>query len=216
MRFSGVIWDEGDEDHISIEINRLYFSSPNMITQLLVLSKKLYQLTQPYIALIRSGSDRVEFRTGYRIDRVPRLFWCNIYSPDYADFIGKDKLLSAPCHFAMRLNDGGVMMILTPNPNDGWDHRLEYEHKREAIMAYLGDELFNGRRMPDFSKFQFYDERQWLNDKWLRDGVLSKGPYFFYRYLSLEQRDKARPYLEEWKKIQKDRNKSKDPKAFSN
>lgn len=103
------------------------------------LALDLYDLLHPAYAYIGVSRQRHLIRPGITYS-IADVHWINFFGPPYVEMMGKEKLMSAPCHEAVMLSDGGVMLVLTP---DGAESASKEGRRRaEAVKEHLGREYF--------------------------------------------------------------------------
>lgn len=89
---------------------------------------------------------------GYNPPNVPHalsgLFWANFFGPEYVEALGRDRLISAPCHKIEELSDGGIIVFLSESPLDA--SGKDYKVRKRELYDYLGEDAFTGRLMPKF------------------------------------------------------------------
>jgi hypothetical protein len=73
---------------------------------------------------------------------LPDILWCSVFGPDYINFFGKERLLSAPAYKVELLNDEAVFLQLTPDINDLWVNFDMVMDAREEVKRHLGYEAF--------------------------------------------------------------------------
>lgn len=76
---------------------------------------------------------------------LPGLYWLNYFGPLLCDFIGRDKLITAPAYEARRIGKG-VLIALGQEP-EHW-HTAEYQRREKAVETHLGKEFFFSREDP--------------------------------------------------------------------
>jgi hypothetical protein len=74
---------------------------------------------------------------------LPDHFWGMVFGPGYTEFIGKDKLLSAPASVAMELAPGYIYRQLVPSFDALSSDPDGFDSLREAARLAIGSEFFN-------------------------------------------------------------------------
>jgi hypothetical protein len=84
---------------------------------------------------------------GFNLQKsLPGLYWQNFFGPLLCDFIGREKLLSAPA-YQVKEFPHGVLLTLGKEPTD-WD-TPEYREREQAVEAHLGKDFFFNKNDPD-------------------------------------------------------------------
>lgn len=88
-------------------------------------------------------------RTGCGAPQLKKCFldlpWANVFGPAYVEFLGREKLLSAPCFQAAELGDGYVYLQLTESvPEDGAAYHACRAIK-DSVKRHLGSDAFYER-----------------------------------------------------------------------
>jgi len=86
-----------------------------------------------------TGDQELQDVTGDTSRGLCGLYWLNFFGTPYRDFIGKERLLSAPAHRVEEV-DEGVLVQLDPNPK-AWN-TPEYKEKERAVLDHIGPEHF--------------------------------------------------------------------------
>ncbi|MFN8635247.1 MAG: hypothetical protein U0893_15460 [Chloroflexota bacterium] len=81
-----------------------------------------------------------------RSSSLPGLYWLNFVGRSYRDFIGLDKLSTAPAFEAREIGDG-VLIGLADDPRS-WS-TPEYQRRERAVLDHIGTEYFFDRSQPD-------------------------------------------------------------------
>jgi hypothetical protein len=73
-------------------------------------------------------------------DLIEGISWATYFGPELVEYLGKEKLLKTPVHQIETLHNGGILMLLAPNPLT-YDNPeiLDIQHK---VMDYLGLMLY--------------------------------------------------------------------------
>jgi hypothetical protein len=77
---------------------------------------------------------------------LPGVYWLNFYGRTYRDFIGRERLLSAPAYDVREVGDG-VLLRLHADPTK-WDSP-EYQATERQVLAHVGPQFFFSRQNPD-------------------------------------------------------------------
>lgn len=76
---------------------------------------------------------------------LPGIFWLNFFGSRYVEFIGRQRLLSAPAR--VEEVDGGVLVALDEHPAD-WTS-TQRQQIEEAVRGAIGNDLFYSQDAPD-------------------------------------------------------------------
>ncbi len=135
--------------HITISFDPLFFREYDESSRLfsefnvkntIELSIELYKFTKAlYVYGGRENSISDEYNIKPTKDEliggaVKNLFWINILSPHFVKIIGRKKLLSAQTWKVEEMGDGGILLILTPNPLNV----NEVDKKKAEVERHLG------------------------------------------------------------------------------
>jgi hypothetical protein len=77
---------------------------------------------------------------------LPGLYWLNFFGRPYRDFIGRERLLTAPAHEVKEL-DSGVLLSIHKDAK-AWN-TLAYQAKEEQILQHIGHEYFFSKSDPN-------------------------------------------------------------------
>lgn len=77
---------------------------------------------------------------------IPHFYWANFFGPVYTEKWGKKAMLTAPAWLAQELEDGGVLLVLSPAP--GWSSkpRASAEAIRQHLVGQSQDSENDSRR----------------------------------------------------------------------
>jgi len=79
-------------------------------------------------------------------DGLPGIYWANFFGPRYVEFLGSERMASAPAHHKEPLQDGGWLLLTSPGP---LDHGLPATRACEqALLEHLGRDAFFDRGQP--------------------------------------------------------------------
>ncbi len=114
-------WDQKAETNIEI---------------ILKLGRKLYEYLSPIYGFGEYGIGWREIPSEDEIlsGNIRHLCWANFFSPAFVQKIGREKLLSAPAWKVEELNDGGILLVLAPNPMN----INEVDKKKKEVEKHLG------------------------------------------------------------------------------
>jgi len=157
--------------HVSLNIERGYFETPEIINEFLTVLKELYAILHPAYGdvslqeMIRSYDHSLgKVKIGTDINRaLPDIYWANFLGPEYVDMFGNQKVFSAPCHSVERLSDGGALLLVSPSPKDYLEDLNGFEKDRERLKNYLGLEAFDTGEINyrgKVPKFRYLEDRQ--------------------------------------------------------
>jgi hypothetical protein len=133
-------------------IDESYFMEEGHIERYINISKLFYELFQADYGLIHQTLDKIKMatiqdpkfgRTVLPINLnkgLPGIYWANFFGPKYVNLIGRNKLLSAPCFKVTELQDGGILIIISPSPL--YPDEEENRKKQLAFRIFLGEPFF--------------------------------------------------------------------------
>jgi hypothetical protein len=79
-------------------------------------------------------------------ERLPGIFWANLFGRPYIDFFGRDKLLSSPSYKAVQHKQDLIMLLSAPSPLA--DEMLTISDEVRHLKNYLNNNAFAGPRFP--------------------------------------------------------------------
>jgi hypothetical protein len=104
----------------------------------LTLVEVSYQQWHPIYGFDHAGAD--EGNTPSRNEalalQVSSLFTINLFGPEYAAKLGRERLLSAPAWQVRELDDGGVLVVPVPYVKEDWRQPSPYSQR--AVAQHLG------------------------------------------------------------------------------
>src|SRR5882757_6757942 len=68
---------------------------------------------------------------------VPDVYWTTIFGAPYVKLFSREKLLSAPAHRVEELENGSVVLQLTPDLRDTVTDEAAFEGVRKAVKDHL-------------------------------------------------------------------------------
>lgn len=114
------------------------------------------EMLSPQYAIVFSEAEfsarNMDFSNGMRAigpcisDGLPGLYWLNYFGRELTEFLGAEKLLSAPVPIRERIGEG-ILIGLHTDP-DAWS-TPEFEATWDSAMEWIGREYFFDRRFPD-------------------------------------------------------------------
>jgi hypothetical protein len=120
--------------------------NPNL-ERLLLLAKIIYDVLKPVFGFGDNDDYftyelwNMEFvldkRAYYKIFDVNTVTWANFYSKDIVEVIGKEKFLKSGAWRIEELSDGGMLVVLTPNPRPFVDSKEYVRVKKSLIDSIL-------------------------------------------------------------------------------
>lgn len=135
--------------HIAISFDPLFFREYDENSRLfsefnvkntIELSIELYKFTKA-LYIYGEGENSISDEYNIKLTKdeliggaVKNLFWINILSPPFVKIIGREKLLSAPAWKIEGLADGGILLVLAPNPLNV----IEVNKKKAEVEKHLG------------------------------------------------------------------------------
>lgn len=95
-------------------------------------------------------------------ERLPGIYWANLFGRPYIKFFGRDKLLSAPCYQVREIHRDLILLLTADSPNS--DALIRNDAVVNEIKAYLNQNAFAGPNFPNepcaVPEFQFKDKRR--------------------------------------------------------
>jgi hypothetical protein len=73
---------------------------------------------------------------------VPDVYWTTIFGAPYVTLFSREKLLSAPAHRVEELENGSVVLQLTPDLRDTVADEAAFESVRQAVKDHLDSDAF--------------------------------------------------------------------------
>jgi hypothetical protein len=127
---------------IGLELERHLFSDKSIVLKYLEACKCLYLETEPYYGYIHESDDVQKIRRQdewLKIFHTPQfclIYWANFFGPSVVEnYGGKSKFLDAPCWKVEELSDGGILLLLYPNPLDPDSDGKRSVHNR--VLKYF-------------------------------------------------------------------------------
>ena len=85
---------------------------------------------------------------------LPDLYWCTVFGEPYVQLLTRETLLSAPVHRAEELENGSIVVQLTPTLVEAVENEAAFETRRKDVKAYLegdGPVFFDPEKGADFA-----------------------------------------------------------------
>jgi hypothetical protein len=85
---------------------------------------------------------------------LPDIYWCTVFGVPYVQLLTREKLFSAPVHRVEELENGLIMLQLTPTLVEAVENEAAFEARRKDVKAHLeGDGLvfFDPEKGADFA-----------------------------------------------------------------
>jgi len=73
---------------------------------------------------------------------VPDVYWTTVFGAPYVKLFSREKLLSAPAHRVEELENGSVVLQLTPDLSDTATDEAAFENVRKAVKDHLSSDAF--------------------------------------------------------------------------
>lgn len=73
---------------------------------------------------------------------IPDIYWTTVFGRQYVQLFSRSRLLSSPVHRIEELDNGSVLLQLTPKLTDIFADELHFESLRETVRAHLGANSF--------------------------------------------------------------------------
>jgi hypothetical protein len=86
---------------------------------------------------------------------LPGIYWGNFFGPRYVDFLGEDRLLTAPAHEARWLGEAGILLLVSESPFEYDDP--EVKATEQAVVEHLGPEAFFFKSDPEDKEYRAPD-----------------------------------------------------------
>jgi hypothetical protein len=77
---------------------------------------------------------------------VPDVYWTTVFGASYVKLFSRERLLSAPAHRIEELENGSVVIQLTPNVRDTVTDEAAFESARKAVRDHLDSNAFFDER----------------------------------------------------------------------
>jgi len=129
---------------ISVEVKEDYFVSEEQlrrVERLLAFSVQMYELCSPFFASIHQSRDWSLITpkpSGLpdEDEHIPCIYWSTFLGQEFVGQIGLQRVLSSPCGKARRMNDGGVLLVISESPLS--PERPENRPTQMAVIEHLG------------------------------------------------------------------------------
>jgi hypothetical protein len=73
---------------------------------------------------------------------VPDVYWTTVFGAPYVKLFSRERLLSAPAHRVEELENGSVVLQLTPHQRDTATDEAAFESVRKAVKDHLDSDAF--------------------------------------------------------------------------
>jgi hypothetical protein len=73
---------------------------------------------------------------------IPDVYWITVFGEPYIEIFGRESLLAAPAFRTEALDDGRVLLQITPTLDDVAVNPIEFSAKKGRIKEFLGAEAF--------------------------------------------------------------------------
>jgi hypothetical protein len=94
-------------------------------------------------------------------ERLPGIYWANLFGRPYIEFFGREKLLSTPCYEVREITGDLILLLSAESPNA--KEMIDDDEVVNQIKRYLNQNAFAGPNFPDEScavpKFDFNEVR---------------------------------------------------------
>lgn len=134
---------KADPNTINVELEKGLFEDDFIVSKFVRLCKIVYDISKPYYGYLHESRDGNkiarddEWLKIYHKPQFCMLYWANFFGPSVVEnYGGKSKFLNAPCWKVEELDDGGILLVLYPNPLNP-----EKKEKREIqnnVLEYFG------------------------------------------------------------------------------
>jgi hypothetical protein len=134
---------KADPNIAVLELERKLFNDESIVLKYLEACKLLYLETGPYYGYTHESDDVQKIRRKdewLKIFHTPQfclIYWVNFFGPSVVEnYGGKSKFLNAPCWKVEELDDGGILLILYPNPLN--PEKPEKREIQNNVLKYFG------------------------------------------------------------------------------
>lgn len=73
---------------------------------------------------------------------LPDIYWTTVFGKAYVDLFSRQKLLSCPAHRVKELENGSIVVQLTPTLQDTATDEAGFERTRQEARRHLGEDAF--------------------------------------------------------------------------
>jgi hypothetical protein len=98
-------------------------------------------------------------------ERLPGVYWANLFGRPYIDFFGREKLLATPCYGVREVNKDLILIVTSNSINSS--EMIEGDEVTNRVKAYLDQGAFAGPNFPHercaVPDFDFADVRGQTN-----------------------------------------------------
>lgn len=154
----GSIWFNGSEDPGALYISAR--SGPRRSDEAIAFLLKACQVVSSDLAYLHLLTEAeiagpsAKYEAWYPIDvgltrqdlsrGLPELCWATVFGKGQIEPLGRERLLSSPCHQTRELQGGLIYLQLTPSLRDVEDDYAAFEGVRHRTMEHLGRLHFIG------------------------------------------------------------------------
>ncbi|GEM_PF-4623081 len=134
---------KADPNCVYLQLESHLFNQQSIVQKFLEVCKLLYEMSEPYYGYAHDSNDanqidnKEEWSNIYHTPQFCMVYWANFFGPSVVEnYGGKEKFLKAPCWKVEELKDGGILLLLYPDPL-----HPESEEKREIqnkVLDYFG------------------------------------------------------------------------------
>lgn len=99
-----------------------------------------------------SKTEKNLFVTTHMLERyLPDIYWATVFGAPYVKLFTRQRLLSAPAYRIEELENGAILVQLTPNLSDTRRNERAFENVRKAVRDHLNsDAIFDEKKGPQF------------------------------------------------------------------
>jgi len=92
------------------------------------------------------------FVPGHVLKRfVPDIYWMTVFGKPYVDLFSRERLLSCPAHRVQEMDNGSIIVQLTPELRDTAAEEAAFERARQDARNHLNnDAFFDPLKGPDY------------------------------------------------------------------
>jgi hypothetical protein len=73
---------------------------------------------------------------------LPDIYWTTVFGKPYVELFSRDRLLSCPAHSVKELDNGSIVIQLTPELKDTAAEEAAFERARQDARNYLDNDVF--------------------------------------------------------------------------
>jgi hypothetical protein len=139
-----------------------YFKGAPQEQELLHFIIELCSIIHPVYGLIaHKKQERRQSPVLTPAERLPGIYWANLFGRPYIDFFGREKLLATPCYEVREISDDLILLLTADSPYR--PEMVESDEIVTRVKEYLNHNAFAGPGFPNercsVPQFDFSDVR---------------------------------------------------------